>query len=143
MLDTKDKLTYIFSRAIDLLFLSNPQKTSLGVLLGVIIKGGIDIFCQVYDQIYNQQLVLNISYSFCIVCGIFLLFIPHLFSKHRIDEDLESLMQYLRKAQKYGNFTETEKRAQWRDFVQLVFKKIGETGNFTKLEDEEAEKLEK
>lgn len=143
MPDTKDKLTYIFSRAIDLLFFSNPQRTSLGVLLGVIVKGGIEIFCQVYEQIYKQQIVLNISYPFCIGCGIFLLFIPHLFSKHRIDEDLETLLQYLRKAQKYGNFTEAEKRTQWRDFVQLVFEKIGETRNFKKLEDEEAEKLEK
>ena len=36
-------------------------------------------------------------------------------------------MYYIREAQKYGNFSETEKRAQWRHFIELVHEKTSES----------------
>lgn len=118
--DTTDKLTYYFSRSIDTLFAGNPQKTSLGIFLGIVCKGGTDILFQFIG------ITFNFSYLFCISLGIILLHLPSIFSKHKIDEELETMMYYLRQAQKHGNFSESEKRLQWRQFVELVFKKTAE-----------------
>lgn len=116
-LDLYDKVTQIFSRAVDILFINNPQKTSLGVLFGIIIKGTIDIIFQI------TQYSLNISYVFCICSGIFILHFPSIFSKHRVNEEIETQMHYLRELQKNGNFSDAEERAQWRRLVELVYQK--------------------
>ena len=131
-IDTQDKFTQHLSKAIDTLFISNSKKTSLGLLLGVVIKGIIYIILQFLES------TLDVPYVFCICIGILLLHSPSVFSKHNIDVDLETQMHYLRKAQKYGNFSETEKRAQWRHFIELVHEKASErieVTNTPKLED--------
>lgn len=119
--DITDKLTYYSSRSIDILFVGNPQKTSLGFLLGIVFKGGTDILFQF------TGITFNLPYLFCICFGIILLHFPSIFSKHKIDEELETQMYYLRQAQKHGNFSEAEKRRQWRQFVELVFKKTADS----------------
>lgn len=116
-INEKDQITKLFSKAIDILFINNPQRTSFGILLGIVCKGGTDIALQIIGT------SLNITYLLCISAGILILHIPDIFSKHRIDEELETQMHYLRKAQKYGDFAPAEKRSQWRQFIKLIHKK--------------------
>lgn len=133
-LDLLDKATQLFSRAAEILFIDNPQKTSLGVVLGIIINGTVDIVLQI------TQYSLNISPIFFICSGIFILHLPSIFSKHRISKDIETPMHYLRELQKNGNFSEAEKRAQWRRLVELVYQKVSvdlENANQKGSEDSE------
>lgn len=115
-IDKKDGITKLCSQAIDIIFISNPRRTSFGVLLGIVLKGGTDIAMQVLDKQFDT------TYIFWISLGILLFHIPDSFLHHRIDEKLETEMYYLLEAQKHGEFTATEKRAQWRDFIRLIHK---------------------
>ena len=45
------------------------------------------------------------------------------------EEELEIHMHYIEELQKQGNFTEHEKRQQWRDFIALVNQKAAESMN--------------
>lgn len=110
----KDAISKFFCRAMDILFVSNPKNTSLGVLFGVIVK-------QVSDLIFNAlNIIIRLSYILCISLGVFSFNIPSLFRKHKVDESLEAAMYYISKAQNNGKFSAKEKREQWRDFVNLV-----------------------
>lgn len=56
-IDEKDKLTKLFSKAIDIIFINSPQRTSFGILLGIVCKGGTDIIFQL------NKISLDIKYS--------------------------------------------------------------------------------
>lgn len=113
-IDQKDKISKILSRSIDIIFISSPKRTSFGILLGVVCKGGTDIICQIINK------SLDTTYIFWICAGILVLHVPDFFLKHRIDEKLETEMHYLLEVQKYGNLTQTEMRSQWRQFIKLI-----------------------
>lgn len=117
-IDKKDQMTKLCTKAIDIIFISSPQRTSYGILLGVALKGGSDIILQLVGK------SLDIYYAFCICLGILLFHLPNLFLRHRVDENLETAMHYLIEAQKYGDFSATEKRAQWREFIRLIHEKV-------------------
>ena len=117
-LDSFDAVTKIITKAIDFIFVSNPRKTSLGILFGIIVYGILEVIFTITKLGFSVPLYL------CIAGGMFVFNINNIFSKHRIDEDLETQMYYLKEAQKNGNFTPTEKRHQWREYVQIVFSKV-------------------
>ena len=71
-------------------------------------------------------MTLEISIWFFLCFGVLLVHFPSLFKKHRIDEELETKMHYLEEAQKKGDFTQAEKRDQWKKFTTLIYDKIGE-----------------
>ena len=48
-LDKVDESTKTIAKALDVLFLGNPQKTALGVLLGCVVKGISDLFFQLKE----------------------------------------------------------------------------------------------
>lgn len=117
-LDKVDKATSFMERALDMLFIRNPSKTGLGVLLGVVLhtisENAIRIF----------KITVTLPIYFWIAVGILSLNIRNIvFAKHTIDEELEIRMHYIKEAQKNGNFTKSEKRQQWRNFIALVNKK--------------------
>jgi len=110
----KDAISKVLSRVLDILFVTNPKNTSLGVLFGIVIKQATDLI------FYAFAITVRLSYVLCIAAGAFGFNIPSLFRDHRIDESLETAMHYITIGQKKGNFTAEEKRKQWRDFVILV-----------------------
>lgn len=131
-IDIADRITKLCSKALDIIFISSPKRTSFGVLLGVIFKGGTDIILQLIDK------PISTTYFFWISIGVLLLHIPDFCLKHRVDEELETMMHYLLEAQKHGEFTQTEIRTQWRQFIKLIHERTVasiETGKKEKTED--------
>ena len=49
---------------------------------------------------------------------------PNLIHKHNYDENLESAIYNLKELQKSGNFSEAEKRRQWRKLVDAYINKL-------------------
>ena len=120
-LDKVDESTKAISKALNVLFLGNPQKTALGVLLGCVIKGLTDFFFQLKES------ALSLNIFFCIPLGVVILNIKNLWVNYSFDPELEKNMHYLEEAQKRGNFSEREKRQQWRNYVKLIYDKASET----------------
>lgn len=177
--DKADKATKLWGRILDMLLLYNPQKTGLGVLLGVVLHTVFenvmrftelgDMFPGLALPIYFwmalgvltlnfrnpfaysprrtpldvvlgvlfgvvlhtvsenvmrfTELDLALPFYFWIAFGILALNFRNPFAKRAIDKELETQMRYIKKAQKNGNFTESEKRQQWRNFIALVNQK--------------------
>jgi len=115
--DQKDVISKFISRTLDFLFVNNSKGTSFGVLFGIILKQISDL------AFFVLSILVRLPYILCITFGIFIFNIPSLFRKHKVDDEIEKAMYYLKKAQSKGNFSEEEKRSQWRDIIELINKK--------------------
>ena len=120
-LDIIDKITSLVERALNMLFIRNPTKTSLGVLLGVILHTIVD------NLIRITKVTLTFPIYFWIALSVFALHFRSLFTHHAIDEELETQMHYIEEVQKKGHFTEREKRQQWRNYISRVYEKASES----------------
>ena len=136
-LNTKDKITSYIYNAIHALTIGNPIKTALGVLLGIVLQGVVDVIFQV------ANISLNVSLAFYISFGILLLHNKALFKRYNQDEYLETGIHYLTEVQRMGDFTEEEKREQWKKFVETIFKRISESSDGSDKEKTNNNKSEK
>lgn len=118
--DFMAQITAAASKAIDALLLRSPVKTAFGVLIGIVGKGLLDIVFKL------NELELEVSHVFCIAAGLLLVHFPSLFFRHNYDEGIETAIHYVREIQKNGNFTEAEKRRQWRMLIERAYEKINE-----------------
>lgn len=121
-LDKVDRATNLAERALDVLFIRDPTKTGLGVLLGVVLHTVSE------NVIRFAKFSVTLPIYFWVALSILALnFRNLLFLPHTIDAELEAEMRLIEEVQKKGNFTEREKRQQWRNFIALVNQKASES----------------
>ena len=120
-LDKVDEATSLAERALDMLLIRNPTKTGLGVLLGVVL------YTVSENAIRILKITVTLPIYFWVALSILALNFRNLFTHHAIDEELETKMHYIKEAQKNGNFTKSDQRQQWRNFIALVNQKASES----------------
>ena len=120
-LDKVDEATSLAEKALDMLLIRNPTKTGLGVLLGVVLHTVSE------NVIRFAKFSVTLPIYFWVALSILALNFRNLFTNHAIDEELETKMHYIKEAQKNGNFTKSDQRQQWRNFIALVNQKASES----------------
>ena len=135
--DFMDALTGHFSQAMDMLFMRSRTKTGLGFMLGIVC------YFIAENVIRLTKIALNLPVYFWIALNIVILNCRNLFHPHAIDEELETKMYYIDKAQKKGNIPQSERRQQWRNFIALVNEKAVATVEKAKSEKAAEESLKK
>lgn len=118
--DIKDQISSAISQALNWIFIKYPQRTGLGVVLGVVLKEGINIALQ-YEKVN-----IELSMLLCVCAGILIMHIPTIFSKPIKNDEIEAAIYYFKKVQKAGNFSESEKRQQWQTLIELIYKKVSD-----------------
>lgn len=99
------------------LFVDSLKKSSLGILLGV-------VGYTVYENVMRfTDIELALPIYFWIAAGVLALNLLNLLFTPRIERELKIQMRYIKEAQKNGNFTPSEQRQQWRNFIALVNQK--------------------
>ena len=117
-LDFAARVTAAMSKAIDALFVGNPIKTAFGVLIGLLFKGLVDFAFEILN--FEHQLPYLVS----VPGGVLLMHKANVTKKYNYDEGVETAIHYLEELQAKGNFTEAEKRRQWRRLVEQVYMKV-------------------
>ena len=130
--DFMDALTGHFSQAMDMLFMRSRTKTGLGFMLGIVC------YFIAENVIRLKNLAWNLPVYFWIALNIVIVNRRNLFHPHAIDEELETKMYYIDKAQKKGNIPQSERRQQWRNFIALVNEKAVATVEKAKSEKAES-----
>jgi hypothetical protein len=115
--DSKDKVSQYVYRAVDFLMANNARGTSIGIVVGVILYGVRDVLAYI-----NEAFKLVKWYAY-IFFGIFSGNVPKLISKHDYNDEVEEALHYVKKIQKEGNFSEAEKRMQYRNLIVIVQEK--------------------
>lgn len=99
------------------LFVDSLKKSSLGILLGI-------VGYTVYENVVRfMDIELALPIYFWIAAGVLALNLLNLLFTPRIERELKIQMRYIKEAQKNGDFTPSEQRQQWRNFIALVNQK--------------------
>lgn len=113
-MDKFDTLSKTLSNALNFLFLHNPKYTSFGIVFGVFLYGIRGFF------VLNIPSIDKIEWYAFIALGVMLFNIPNISKKYNMNPSIETHIAYLQKIQKEGNFSEKEKRQQWRDLITTL-----------------------
>jgi hypothetical protein len=112
----KDSLTGLISRATDILFLRNPVRTAMGVIIGAILWGFSPVFSPMIKDLIKLDFsqVHPIAWIAVGILGISLKDSP---IKTKLPEDIEMLFDILEKAEKAG-ISKEETRARFRMILE-------------------------
>jgi hypothetical protein len=138
MTDKTDLWTKVLSKAIDIIFVKYPTRTSLGVILGG--------FCDFLVQFFSPTLKSITYFNFAgsprwgwWLLGILLLHIPTIISSFRRklvgNDAIDQLLELIER----GDFTKTEKRRQYRKLIEKVSNNVA-LNQETQREIKEVEK---
>lgn len=123
MSDRADLVTRVMDRALDVLFAKYPARTGLGVVLG----GALAFLARIFEPSIRTVIILDIANSpiwgwFAV--GILILHAPTiraLFKQEPIGNDtIDQVLDLIER----GNFTQAEKRQQYRNLIAQVSSKI-------------------
>ncbi|MBD3337871.1 MAG: hypothetical protein GF353_02105 [Candidatus Lokiarchaeota archaeon] len=122
-----DSITRKSLQAIDLLSIHHKVRTSLGIVVGVLLHTVHQICTPLIQKIEKFDFTIVTFWQF-ITFGIFVLHIPTIFqafSKQPIfDENIEKLFAAARKANKEGNLTLEQKRMIYLNICNKVLEKV-------------------
>lgn len=111
-----DALTGFFSRAMDILFLKNPVRTSMGILIGIVLWGFSPVFSPIVED-FTQLDFSQTSPAAWIALGVVGISLQGSPIKTKLPEDVEVLFDILDNTEKAGLSTQ-ETRAKYRMILE-------------------------
>lgn len=119
----QDKATELARRAINILFVSNPKGTSIGVLVGVILHGIIGVLSPALKTIeWLNMGALQLWHLICL--GVATMNIPPYLKRHEIDPSIQSAFEYIKLQQDNGNISEWQARQMYINLSHKVLENI-------------------
>lgn len=141
-----NKITQILLLAIRFLFVGNPIRTSLGIILGLVLYILISIFQPGIKQLLSSYVNVNtLEVWECMLLGLFLIYVPTIISfigspkKEVLNEDLETVLRLIRLAVDEADLSEKQKR---KLYLRLCEKAVEEV-SFSKNIQAEIDKINK
>ncbi|MCO7519197.1 MULTISPECIES: hypothetical protein [unclassified Pseudomonas] len=115
----QDNTTEFIRRALNILFVSNPKGTSLGILVGVVLHGIFGIF----SPILKTFELLNFSslklWHF-IGLGVTATNIAPYLKRHEVDPTIQSALEYIKQQLAEGNIAEWQAKKMYITLLEKV-----------------------
>lgn len=120
----EDDITRIFKRAIDVLFISNPQGTALGVLLGLIIDTFINVFSpSLPTDIINKTFIESWRFTAGLCgLGVFSLNLLPYYKRNKIDPKIIEALNLIEQQKKEGHINKAQAKLAYTALVNEVVK---------------------
>lgn len=129
MTNTEEKINRIWLKLVNVLLLKNPERTVLGVLLGVVFSFFSKIFTPLLEKIQYIDISKAPTWGW-IPLGIVFMNLPVIVSlirkKPRINEKVDEVTKIIEE----GNFSEVERRRMYRNLVSECVKNVSLHKNF-------------
>lgn len=123
MSDLKDIGSSIVNRAIDFLFVKQPLRTSIGVMLGLVLAFVVQLFLPILKTVKFADFA-GAPWWGWVVVGIFISHVPTLISLMRTkpagDERIDEALQLIERA----NLPTVEKRQAYRNLIAKVLENV-------------------
>lgn len=113
----------ILRKAINILFVSNPTGTSLGILFGVILHSFLVLLSPLFvgSDIVD---IKSITPFHLIAFGVFLINFPAYLRRDRVDSSIEHAYQFIDKMAKEGKLSKIECVQSYRKLQMQVLKNV-------------------
>lgn len=129
-----DNLTLYYRKAINILFLKHPTRTCLGVIFGYCMDCLINLFYPSLERLSFIN-IGSINLVHLIAIGIFLAHLPtfinFVYKKSYGEESIDQILALIEN----GNFSDDEKRQQYRNLINKVFEDACKDDQFKKSLD--------
>lgn len=118
-----DQATELMRRAINILFVSNPRGTSLGVLLGVLLNGLLG-FLSPWLKTFEAVSFASIKVWHLIGLGIFTMNLRPYLNRHDIDPAIVKAIAHIENEKAKGNLSEWHARKIFVDLQYEILKQV-------------------
>lgn len=123
MTEREDNISRQILRCIDILMLKNPERTVLGLLLGVVLSFLSKLFEPILIKVEYIN-IANIQYWEWIPFGIVIVHLPYILwsiiRKPFVNDEVDDIIRFIEKS----NFSEKEKRIVYRNLVNKCIENI-------------------
>jgi hypothetical protein len=118
-----DQLTEIGRKAINILFVSNPKGTSIGIFIGVVLDGLLGLFSPLLKAI-EWISISAIKLWHLIGFGVISMNLPAYLSRKEIDPSIKNAIAFIEEEKAKGNITEWQARQMYANLNQKVLESI-------------------
>jgi len=108
-----DTFTALLHKAADILFVQNPQGTSLGAFGGVAADGAVRFFRPWFTQWKHVIDIDGMNALHWVAIGIVCLNIPALFRRRRLPDEIENAITSIRLARREGKISSVQEKMAW------------------------------
>jgi len=119
-----NNISSYLKRKMEILFIKNPEKTSLGVLFGIILHSILEIFKTVlkgYEYVIDLSRLTMLE---LIIFGVFIFNISSILSKKRFPEDIEIVLSLIKDAQTKGKISKIHIKQMYINLFKKVLENI-------------------
>lgn len=118
-----DSTTELIRRALNVLFVSNPKGTSLGVLIGVVLHGLFGILTPALKAIELLSFSsLKLWHFICL--GVAATNMPTYLKRHKVDPSIQSALEYIKQQQAEGNIRDWQAKKMYIDLLEKVIASV-------------------
>jgi len=136
-----NRATAVLLRVVDILLIRNPERTAIGVLLGLAIQGIFDVLFPLLVQ--HGVSIGRMDWWASISCGVVFVHLPFIVwsISHRplVNDELEGIIQLVEST----NIGELEKRSAYRQVVNKCIEQFSLSGKPRPISEILAEEFER
>ena len=118
-----DQVSQIIRKAINILFVSNPKATSIGIVIGVVIDGVIGLFTPFLKGI-EWISISSVKMWHLIGLGIITMNLPSYLRRKEVDPSIKNAIEFIEKEKTKGNVTEWQARQMYSNLHQKVLENV-------------------
>lgn len=118
-----DQVSEITRKVVNILFVSNPKGTSLGVLVGVVLDGFLGVFSPALKAIEWIN-VAAIKTWHLIGLGVFSMNLPSYLKRNDIDTSIINAISFIESEKEKGNVSDWQARQMYFNLHQKVLESI-------------------
>jgi len=118
-----EQLTVFARKAINILFVSNPKGTSLGVLTGIVLDGLIGLFSPFLKTIS----IINISIVklwHLMGLGVFIFNIRPFLNRYKVEPSINEAISYIETQKQLGHIDEWQAKQMYRNLHNKVLDNV-------------------
>lgn len=138
MKTTIDEITLGFKKATDIMLVKNPEGSSMGFMVGVILHGAFELFSPTLRAVSAIKITALKWFHF-VALGIFGFNIKRFLTKEKIPSDIETRLKLIQEMRDSGKITQHEANLLYHSLVKHYVESV----NLNKDISNETEALER
>ncbi|MEW6659430.1 MAG: hypothetical protein AB1424_12295 [Thermodesulfobacteriota bacterium] len=119
-----DNATGYLRKAIDTLFISSPENTSLGILFGLIVDGLSEVFKPFLINYSNFIDFTKIGAMRFIILGIFIFNLPLIIKKPKFPHNIEIALSLIKDAKKNKGLSNLQIKQMYLNLFQKILNEL-------------------
>ncbi|HEP9600325.1 hypothetical protein N0786_00785 [Pseudomonas aeruginosa] len=120
---TQDQISGMFRKAINVLFVSNPRGTSIGILIGVLLDGLLGLISPM-TKLWGWANISAIKIWHLMAGGVVIMNLPTYLTRKKVDPSILNAIDYIEEQKKNRTITGWQASQMYRNLHQKVLESV-------------------